>query len=99
MEPDDTDSRIRLTNRQPSIVRKSYKKQYLKSGCIRFGVKHSNECSDLVFTFSWTDCLSYFGNTLISAKRFSVDLKPVQVKFFWSFNAIYGEISKAMKVL
>ena len=62
-----------------------------KSGCVRFGVNHSNDCNDLVVkdaTFSWTDCLSYLGNTLISAKRFSVDLKPVQVKIYRSFNAI-----------
>ena len=66
--------------------------------CIRFGVNHSNECNDLVVkdaTFSWTDCLSYLGNTLISAKRFSVDLKPVRMKFYRSFNAIYGKIFKA----
>ena len=62
-----------------------------KSGCIRFGVNHSNVCNDLFkrdAPFSWTDCLSYLGNTLISAKRFSVDLKPVLVKLYRSFIAI-----------
>ena len=73
-----------------------------KSGCIRFGVNYANVCNDLVTkdaTFSWTDCLNYLGNTLISAKRFSVDLKPVRVKFYRSFNAIYGKISKANESL
>ena len=73
-----------------------------KSGCTKFGVNHSNECNDLVVkdaTFSWTDCLSYLGNTLISAKRFSVDLKPVRMKFYRSFNDLYGKIFKANEFL
>ena len=36
---------------------------------------------------------------LISATKFSLNLKPARVKFYCAFNSLYCKVSKANKVL
>ena len=73
-----------------------------KSACIRIGRDFKHDCVQLAADgtlIPWVPCFTYLGVALISATKFSLDLKPARIKFYRSFNSLYCKISKASEVL
>ena len=73
-----------------------------KSACIRIGRDFKHDCVQLTADgtlIPWAPCFTYLGVPLISATKFSLDLKPARIKFYRSFNSLYCKISKASEVL
>ena len=62
-----------------------------RSACIRIGKDFKLDCVQLTVDgtlIPWVPCFTYLGVALISATKFSLDLKPARIKFYRSFNSL-----------
>jgi len=66
-----------------------------ETGCLRIGNRHSAEVGSISVgnnVVHWLNEIRYLGVTILSGKKFSVNLQRTKQKYFRALNAIFGKI-------
>ena len=68
---------------------------FSKTFCIRIGLRHNYRDVNIEIgkhCLKWVDNLKYLGVTILSAKKFLVDIQVIKQNFFRALNSIFGKI-------
>jgi len=68
-----------------------------KSSALRVGKRWFEKCSDLVTEWgivAWSNEVKYLGLNIKRDKRFKLNLDPLKIKFYASFNAMYSRLGQ-----